>query len=163
MVFHTFFNFSLNLAVRSSWSEPQSAPGLVFVDCIELLHLWLQRIESIWFRCWPSGEVDEPRIYYPEWSKSEREIANWQPVAVEFCQENALVIANTLFQQHKRRLNTCTSPVGKHWNQIDYILCSQRWGNYTVSKNMIGSWLRLRSWTPYCQIQTEIEENRENH
>ena len=33
-----------NLVIRSSWSEPQSAPGLVFVDCIELLHLWLQRI-----------------------------------------------------------------------------------------------------------------------
>ena len=38
MVFPTFFNLSLNLAIRSSWSEPQSAPGLVFVDCIELLH-----------------------------------------------------------------------------------------------------------------------------
>ena len=32
----------------------------------------------------------------------------------EFCQENALVIANTLFQQHKRRLYTCTSPDGQH-------------------------------------------------
>ena len=31
---------------------------------------------------------------------------------VEFCQENALVIANTLFQQHKRRLYTWTSPDG---------------------------------------------------
>ena len=46
---------------------------------------------------------------------------------IEFCQENALVIANTLFQQHKRRLYTWTSPYGQHWNQIDYILCSQRW------------------------------------
>ena len=45
----------------------------------------------------------------------------------EFCQENALVIANTLFQQHKRRLYTWTSPDGQYWNQIDYILCSQRW------------------------------------
>ena len=27
---------------------------------------------------------------------------------IEFCQENALVIANSLFQQHKRRLYTCT-------------------------------------------------------
>ena len=45
----------------------------------------------------------------------------------EFCQENALVIANTLFQQHKRRLYTWTSPDGQHWTQIDYILCSQRW------------------------------------
>ena len=31
---------------------------------------------------------------------------------VEFCQENALVIANTLFQKHKRRLYTWTSPDG---------------------------------------------------
>ena len=31
-----------------------------------------------------------------------------------FCQENALVIANTLFQQHKRRLYTWTSPDGQH-------------------------------------------------
>ena len=45
---------------------------------------------------------------------------------IEFCQENTLVIANTLFQQHKRRLYTWTSPDGQHWNQLDYILCSQR-------------------------------------
>ena len=32
----------------------------------------------------------------------------------EFCQENALVIANTLFQQHKRRLYTWTSPDGQN-------------------------------------------------
>ena len=45
----------------------------------------------------------------------------------EFCQENVLVTANTLFQQHKRRLYTWTLPDGQHQNQIDYILCSQRW------------------------------------
>ena len=33
---------------------------------------------------------------------------------IEVCQENALVIANTLFQQHKRRLYTWTSPDGQH-------------------------------------------------
>ena len=49
----------------------------------------------------------------------------WQRLR-EFCQEKALVIANTLFQQHKRRLYTWTSPDGQHRNQIDYILCSQR-------------------------------------
>ena len=42
---------------------------------------------------------------------------------IAFCQENTLVIANTLFQQHKRRLYTWTSPDGQHQNQIDYILC----------------------------------------
>ena len=45
----------------------------------------------------------------------------------EFCQENALVIANTLFQQHKRWLYTWTSPDGQHQNKIDYILRSQIW------------------------------------
>ena len=34
---------------------------------------------------------------------------------------------------------------------------------YTVSRNKTRSWLWLRSWTPYCQIQTDIEESRENH
>ena len=45
----------------------------------------------------------------------------------KFCQENKLVIANTLFQQHKRWPYTWTSPDGQHQNQIDSILCSQRW------------------------------------
>ena len=44
VVFPTFFNLSLNLAIRSSCSEPQSAPSLAFADYIELLHLWLRRI-----------------------------------------------------------------------------------------------------------------------
>ena len=44
---------------------------------------------------------------------------------IEFCQENALVIANTLFQQHKRRLYTWTSPDDQYQIQIDYSLCSQ--------------------------------------
>ena len=46
---------------------------------------------------------------------------------IEVCQENALVIANTLFKQHKRRLYPWTSPDDEHQNQTDYILCSQRW------------------------------------
>ena len=37
---------------------------------------------------------------------------------IEFCQENALVIVNTFFQQHKRRLYTWTSPDGQHRNQM---------------------------------------------
>ena len=46
---------------------------------------------------------------------------------IEFCWDSALVTANTLFQQHKRTLYTWTSPDGRHRNQIDYILCCQRW------------------------------------
>ena len=58
----------------------------------------------------------------------------------ELCQENALVIANTLFQQHKRRLYTWTSPDGQHQNQIDCILCSQRWRSSVQSaKTRLGA------------------------
>ena len=67
---------------------------------------------------------------------------------------------------YKRRLYTWTSPDGQHQNQIDYILCSQRWRNSiesTKNKNKTRSWLWLRSWTPDYQIQTSIEESRENH
>ena len=59
---------------------------------------------------------------------------------IEFCQENALVIANTLFQKHKRRLYTWISPDGQYQNQIDYILCSQRWRSSIQSaKTRLGA------------------------
>ena len=45
VVFPTFFYLSLNFAIRSSWPELQSASGLVFAECIELLHLQLQRFD----------------------------------------------------------------------------------------------------------------------
>ena len=40
----TYFNLTLNLAIRSSWSEPQSAPSFVSAACIQHFHLCLQRI-----------------------------------------------------------------------------------------------------------------------
>ena len=45
---------------------------------------------------------------------------------INFCQENNLVITNTLFQHHKRRQYTWCSPDGKTRNQIDYILVKRR-------------------------------------
>ena len=58
----------------------------------------------------------------------------------EFCQESALLIANTLFQQYKRWLCMWTSPDGQHQSQIDYILCSQRWRNSIQSaKTRLGA------------------------
>ena len=59
---------------------------------------------------------------------------------MEFCQENTVVIANTLFQQHQRRLYTWTLLDGQYWNQSDYILCSQRWRNSEQSaKTRLGA------------------------
>ena len=67
----------------------------------------------------------------PEWSRAK---------ANRVCQENALEITNTLFQQHKRKLYTWTSPDGRHWNQIDYVLCSQRWRSSIQSaKTRLGA------------------------
>ena len=69
-------------------------------------------------------------------------------------QENALVIANTLFQQHKRKLYTWTSPDGQYQNQMDYILCSQRWRKlYTVSKH---------SELTVAQIMSSLLPNSDN-
>ena len=58
---------------------------------------------------------------------------------IEFCQEKALVIANTLFQQHKRRVYTWTSPDNQHRNQTLYSLQPKMDKLYTVSKNKTGS------------------------
>ena len=59
---------------------------------------------------------------------------------IEFCQENALVIANTLFEQHKKRPYTWTSSDDQHQNQIDYIPCSQRWRSSIQSaKTRLGA------------------------
>ena len=76
---------------------------------------------------------------------SNRQIWPWstkwsQARLTEFCQENALVIANTLFQQHKRRLYTWTSPDGQFRIHICYIPCSQRWRSSIQSaKTRLGA------------------------
>ena len=53
---------------------------------------------------------------------------------IEFCQENAPVITNTLFQQHKRRLYTSTSPDGQHQNQIIFFAAKDREALYSQQK-----------------------------
>ena len=51
-----------------------------------------------------------------------------------------MVTANPLFQPHKRRFYTWTSPDGQHRNQIDCILCSQRWRSSIQSvKTRLGA------------------------
>ena len=72
----------------------------------------------------------------------------------DFCQENTPIIANTLVQQHKRQLYTCTPPDSQHRNQTDYILCSQRW-KALHSQQKQDLELTLAPFTsPYCKIQT---------
>ena len=81
---------------------------------------------------------------------------------IEFCQENALVIANTLvientlFQQHKRRLNTWASPDGQYQNQIGYILCSQRWRRSIQLE-------KTRPGADWAQIMNSLLPNSDLH
>ena len=75
---------------------------------------------------------------------------------IEFCQENVLVFVNTLFQQHKRRLYTWTSPDGQHQNQIDYILCSQRWRSSIQSA-------KTRPGATVAQIMNSLLPNSDLH
>ena len=59
---------------------------------------------------------------------------------IKICQENTLIIVNTFFQQHKRRLYTWTSLDSQYGNQIDYILCSQRWrSSIQLAKTRLGA------------------------
>ena len=58
----------------------------------------------------------------------------------DFCQKNKQVTANTLFQQHKRRLHTRMSPDGQYQNQIDYNVCRQVWrSSIQTARNKTGS------------------------
>ena len=52
----------------------------------------------------------------------------------EFCQENALVTASTLFQQHKRKLYTWTSPDGQYRNQIIFFAAKDGEARYSQQK-----------------------------
>ena len=65
----------------------------------------------------------------------------------KFCQENALVIANSLFQQHKRRLYTWTSPDGQYWKIRLIMFFAAKDGAALYSQQKQDQEL-LRSWTP---------------
>ena len=53
---------------------------------------------------------------------------------IEFCQENTLIIAKTLFQQHKRRFYTWTSPDGRHQNLIIFFAAKDGEALYSQQK-----------------------------
>ena len=81
----------------------------------------------------------------------------------ELCQENALVIGNTRFQQHKR-LHTGTSPDGQYQNETDYILCNQRWGSSLQSaKTSPGADCGSDHELLIAKFRLKLKKSRENH
>ena len=93
----------------------------------------------------PCGATQDVRVMAESniWSNRQIGLGIWNDAGqrlIEFCQENALVIAYIFFQQHKRRFYTWTSPDCQHQNKIDYIICSQRWRSSMQSaKTRLGS------------------------
>ena len=82
---------------------------------------------------------------------------------IEFCQENPLAIEKHPLPTTKEK--TLHMDITR-WSipKSDWLYYLQpKIEFYTFTKNKTGSWLWLRSWSTYCQIQTEIEETRENH
>ena len=67
------------------------------------------------------------------------------------------------FHQHEKTLQMDITRWSTPKSDWLYSLQPEMEKLYTVSKNKTRSWLWLRSWTPYCQIQTDIEESGENH
>ena len=86
-------------------------------------HYWIKKITSVIWKA-KVGSQEIPGVTGKFGLGVQNEVGQRLR---EFFQGNALVIANTLFQQHKRRFYTWTSPGGQYQNQIDSILCSQRW------------------------------------
>ena len=78
-------------------------------------------------------QKQEVKRYIEKWASLALEYKMKQGKGEQSCQENTQVIANTIFQQHKRWFYTWTSPDGQYQNQIDYSLCSQRWRNSILS------------------------------
>ena len=70
----------------------------------------------------------------------------------EFCRENMLVIANTLFQQHKRQSTHGHHQIVNTEIRLIIFFEDKDGGLYTVSKNKTWSWLSLRLWAFYCKI-----------
>ena len=93
-------------------------------DLLDLLELTPKKDVFFIIGDWnaKSGSQETPGITGKFCLGVQNEAGQW---LIEFCQENTLVIANTLFQQHKRRLYTWTSPDGQHQNKIDYIFAAK--------------------------------------
>ena len=81
----------------------------------------------------------------------------------EFCQKNALVIANTLFKQHKRLLCTWTSSDGQDQIQVDGIFCHQRWKDAIQQQKQDQERTMAQIMNSLLQNSALIEESRENH
>ena len=112
---------------------------MFYEDLPDILELTLQKNVLFTIGDWNAKEVSQEILGVT--GKFGLRIHNKEGQRLtEFWQENALVMANTLFHQHKRRLYTWTSADGQYQNQMDYIHFSQRCRSYIQSaKTRLGA------------------------
>ena len=75
---------------------------------------------------------------------------------IDFCETNNLILANTLLEQHPRRLYTWTLPDCTNRNQIDYIMINQKWksclkdvrtlsgADFSSDHQLLAAWIQMR-------------------
>ena len=159
MVFPTFLNLSLNLAIRSSWSEPLCTYDLRYIvhankKIEEVLKIFIYLIGG------PNGKELAcrcrrlKRCGFDPWIRKVPGEENGNPLQYS-CLENPMDRGAWWVTGHR---------VTQSWTQLkrwsipksdwSYSLQPKMEKLYTVSKNKTGSWLLLRSWICYCKIQT---------
>ena len=117
------FNITVNQVYAPSANAEEAEIELFYEDLQDLLELTPKKDVLFIIGDWNAKVESQEtpgvtgKFGLGMWNKAGQRL-------IEFCQQNALVIINTLFQKHKRRLYTWTSPDGQYRNQIDYILCS---------------------------------------
>ena len=82
----------------------------------------------------------------------------------EFCQENILIIANTLFQEHERWLYTWTLPNDQYWNQVVYIISCWGWRScIQLEKTRPEAEYGLGHQTLIAKSRLKLKKVGENH
>ena len=138
---------------------------------------WCQRswsLSALWRPTRPSRTSTKKRcpFHHRRWqcksrksrdTQDNRQVRPWntkgsRAKANRVCQEVAPVTADTLFQQHRRRLFTWKSPDGQHWRQVGYVLCGQSWRRSMQFARTNWSWLWLRSSAPYWKFELKLKE-----
>ena len=136
------FNITVIQVYAPNTSAEEAEAGQFYTDLQDLLELTSKKKKKKKKMSFSSQRTGMQKSR-DTWSN--RQVWPWstkwsRAKLTEFCQENTLIIAKTLFQWHKRRLYTWTSPDGQHWNQTDYIHCSQRWkSSIQPAKTRLGA------------------------
>ena len=124
--------------IREDWMKGRAVAKNMQIKKGRLYYYWTKiRMSDLKIQQFVFSIVMD-KIFYIPWNSSGFLTDTWGPDCQKPTQLNILCLpwfhiylfSNSEFhfsKQHKRRLYTWTSPDGQHQNQIDYILCSQRW------------------------------------